>query len=404
MKVLQRAAMWRMAFLLLCCAMAAPICAEPRDTPNLADSQRAGIDRLVHALCSKQVVMLGEDRNHGSGATIEVKVRLVERLVQQCGFRGVVFESQFYDMLDFEHSIAAGSATPEQLSDAIGPVWSRYSAVAKLVTWLFDEAKAGHVRLAGMDPQVGGIDEHYSEHRLAAVLASALSSNRRTDCEVIISRNNQWTYDDAHPFGAAALSQLRSCLKDIRELIAKNGPHAPSELSAIADSYANYLGFADGGAPGLRDRAMFTNFVWIRAHWPKGTRIVIWTASVHAAKILEGFGQDVRPFGSYVHEALGDHAAAIGFSALGGSYGNVGGHGAPHVIHVAAPGTLEAQAFARTDTGALHFVDRKQLKAMGPVSARALDYSKPEVLDWSRVLDGIIVLRKETAAVAMHYE
>lgn len=394
--------MWRMVLLVLGCAMATPTWAAPRVPVDLVGSASTSIDRVVHALCSKQVVMLGEDNHHGSGTTIAVKARLVERLVQQCGFRGVVFESQFYDMLDFEHSIAAESATRKQLADSIGALWSRYSEVAHLETWLFHEAKTGHLHLAGMDPQAGGINEPYSQHYLPAALSSVLSGDRRTDCTVIISRDVQWTYDDTHPFDTGALSQLRSCLQDIRESLAKIGPHAPPDLSAMADSYATYLDFADGSSPAARDRAMYTNFVWIRAHWPKGTRIVIWTASAHAANTLEGVSRGVRPFGSYVHEAFGDEAAAIGFSALGGSYGNVGGHGAPHVIHVAAPGTLEAQAFAGAETSALRFIDRAQLKAMGQVSARALDYSKPEVLDWSRVLDGIIVLRKETAAVAMH--
>lgn len=394
--------MWRMALLFLCYAVSAPNWAAPGIPVNLPGSTSSGIDRAVHALCSKQVVMLGEDGHHGSGTTIAVKVRLVERLVQQCGFRGVVFESQFYDMLDFDHSITAGTATREQLADAIGAVWSRYATVAHLESWLFHEAKAGHVRVAGMDPQVGGIHEHYSEQHLPAALSSVLVGDRRAKCAAVITRQNQWTYDDGHPFDAVALGQLRSCLQDIRESLAKIGPHAPSDLSAMADSYANYLGFAAGSAPGLRDMAMYTNFVWIRAHWPKGTRIVIWTASMHAAKTLDGVSRGIRPFGSYVHEALGDQAAAIGFSALGGSYGNVGGQGQPHLIDLAAPNTLEARAFAGAETSALHFIGRAQLKTMGPVSARALNYSKPQVLDWSRVLDGIIVLRKETAAVAVH--
>ncbi len=394
--------MWRMVLLVLCCATLASACAAPREEPAIDGPASTAIDHAVHMLCSKQVVLLGEDGNHGSAKTIVVKVQLVERLVQQCGFRGVVFESQFYDMLDFEHSIAAGFATRRQLADAIGAVWSRYAAFAPLETWLFDKAKAGRVRVAGMDPQVGGITARYSSEQLPAVLSFVLAGDRRAECERIITRQNQWTYDNAHPFGAQALRRLQGCLQDIRGRLAATAHGAPTDLGAMADSYANYLEFADGSGPGLRDRAMYQNLVWIRAHWPKGTRIVIWTASVHAAKTLAAGSQSIRPLGSYVHEALGERAAAIGFTALGGTYGNVGGHGAPHVIPAAARGTLEARAFAGAGSGTLRFLDRAQLKAMGSVSARALDYSKPNVLDWSRVLDGMIVLRKETAAVAVH--
>ena len=38
---------------------------------------------------------------------------------------------------------------------------------------------------------------------------------------------------------------------------------------------------------------------------------------------------------------------------------------------------------------------------MGRVSARAIEYGHPDTVDWSRVLDGVIVLREETAATAM---
>lgn len=393
--------MWRIGLLFLCCTMTPSACAASPEKPASVAATSVEIDRAVQSLCSKQVVLLGEDSNHGGATTIAVKARLLQRLVQQCGFRGVVFESQFYDMLDFEHAIASKSATREKFSDAIGAVWSRYTAFVPLENWLFDEAQAGHVRVAGMDPQVGGITGHYSEQTLAVVLSSVLPGDRRTECRRTIGRHNAGEYDDAHPFDAVAMFQLRACLQDIHERLTTMKPHAPSGVSAMAESYANYLEFADGGQPSLRDRAMYDNFVWIRGHWPQDTRIVIWCASVHAAKTLEQVNPTIRPLGSYIHGALGAGAAAIGFSALGGSYGNVGGHAPAHRLDAAASGSLETRALAGAGARSLRFMDREQLKALGPVSARALNYSKVQVLDWSHVLDGMIVMRTETATKAL---
>jgi Erythromycin esterase homolog len=390
----------RMILIFLCCMMAAPTWAGPREKPDLAGPDSTEIDRAVRALCSKDVVLLGEDASHEGAATIAVKARLVERLVRECGFRGVVFESQFYDMLDFEHAVAAGTATQTQLADAIGALWSRYRSFTPLMDWLFSESMAGRVHMAGMDPQVGGITAQYSQQQLAGVLSSVLAGNRRTDCESTIDRHDQWKYDDTHPFDAAVLRHLRDCLRDIGDRLDAMGRRAPSDLRAMADSYASYLDFADGDERGMRDQAMYRNLVWIRAHWPKGTRIVVWCASVHAAKTLEGARPGIRPLGSYVHEALGARAAAIGFSALAGSYGHVGGHGAARVLDVAAPGALETRTYAAAGTDALRFLDHAQLKAMSKVSARALVYGEPYTLDWSRLLDGMIVLREETAAMA----
>lgn len=326
---------------------------------------------------------------------------MLQRLVRECGFRGVVFESQFYDMLDFQQAATKGAATYGQLGNAIGALWSRYAEFAPLQHWLFAEVQAGRVLVAGIDPQVGGITARYSQQQLATDLSSVLFGDRRKACNSVIGRHDRWEYDDIHPFDADALQQLRGCLRDIQaKLDAKNAKPLPV-LSAMANSYASYLDFAGEDPGGLRDQAMYRNFAWVRAHWPANTRIVVWCASVHAAKSLEGVRSSVRPLGSYVTDALGDRAAAIGFSALGGSYGHLGGHGTPRSLVPAATDSLESRAFDRAGPTALHFLDHAQLASMGKLPARALDYAKFHTLDWSRVLDGVIVLREETAATAM---
>lgn len=356
------------------------------------------VGQVVKALCSKDVVMLGEDNHHGSGRTLDLKVKLVKRLVRQCGFRGVVFESQFYDMLDFEHSVADGTASQRQLSDAIGAVWSRYPRFRSLAGWLFRQARAGRIRIGGMDPQVGGITDLYSQQRLPTVLASVLAGARRRQCASAIKRHDNWEYDGAHPFDTAVLDRLRGCLDDIRGRLRSSGRRAPPPLRAMADSYSAYLDFVDAKDEGTRrDRAMYRNFAWLRRHWPKGTRIVVWCATAHAAKSSNGWDATFRPFGNHVHARFGSRAAAIGFSALGGTYGNVGGHGKPHAIPPARAGSLEARAFAGPGPHAMRFVDRAQLKAMGQVPSRAINYARPYTLHWSRILDGVIVLRREVA-------
>ncbi|HEY2345235.1 MAG TPA: erythromycin esterase family protein [Xanthomonadaceae bacterium] len=394
--------MKRMLLLFLACALSMPAWAGPSPATGFTGPASAEIDRAVRSVCSKDVVFLGEDDNHGGATTLALKSLLVERLVRQCGFRGVVFESQFYDFLDFDRAAADGSATRDQLNGSIGALWTRFAEFAPLVDWLYAEARAGRLRLAGMDPQAAGIGAHYSLERLPGELASVLAADRRTACEAAIHRHDNWEYDDSHSFDAAALSNLRGCLHDIRGALDAQGGKAPADLRAMADSYASYLEFADEDGRGLREKAMYANLMWIRARWPKDTRIVVWCATVHAAKSIEGARPGIRSLGSYVHEALGARAAVIGISALAGSHGNAGGHGKPHALAAAAPGSLEARAFAGHDADSLRFRDGAQLKAMGKVPARALDYDTFNELDWSQLLDGVFVLREETAAMAAH--
>ena len=359
---------------------------------------------VVREICSKKIVLLGEDANHAGAQTIAVKAKLVEMLVQECGFRGVVFESQFYDMLDFQHSLDTDAATQAQLSSAIGALWSRYAVFQTFETWLFKEVAAGRVSVAGIDPQVGGVGAPYSPEELPKAFAAVLSGDDRSRCQEALLRHNGWAYDDAHPFNDAALNTLKECLRKVTAAPAlHSGPGSP-RLSAMASSYVGYLDSTDprGADEGARDRAMYQNLTWVISQWPRDTRLVVWTASVHASKVsIEGGGSKALPFGSYVRRAMGDEAYALGFSAVGGTYGTVGGHGAIHDLVPPPSGSLEAFAFAsHANQQDARFLSATALRQLGNVPGRAFVYSKFQPLPWSDYLDGILVLRAETAATA----
>jgi len=358
----------------------------------------------MHAMCSKNIVFLGEDANHAGAQTIAVKAQLVEMLVQQCGFRGVVFESQFYDMLDFKQSLDAGTATQAQLSSAIGALWSRYPVFQPFATWLFKEASAGRIRVAGIDPQVGGVGAPYSPKELPKALAAVLDDGNRSRCLETMTRHNQWTYDDAHPFDDAAFETLRACVRKVVATPALHSGNTPSRLSAMASSYLVYLDSINphGADEGARDRAMYQNFRWLISQWPRDIKVVVWTASVHASKTpIDSVGHGAVPFGTYVHRAMGNQAYAFGFSALGGTYGTIGGHGASYELIPPPSGALEASAFASRDHQyEARFLSATALRKLGNVPGRAFVYSKFESLPWSEYLDGVLVLRAEEAATA----
>ncbi len=150
------------AFLGLLAAAFTAAFAMPAEVPAEADA----LDRLVADVCGRQTVLLGEDGNHGSGATLTAKVELVTRLIDECGFSVVYFESSIYDLLDFQRQLDRGSASPEMLADAIGGLWSLTSEIDPLIASLFTKAQAGSVSLAGLDPQLGGATAVYAKVRL----------------------------------------------------------------------------------------------------------------------------------------------------------------------------------------------------------------------------------------------
>lgn len=394
--------MGRLLFVLLCLfgAESRPLWAGEATPPLSAKA----LVPVVHEMCSRKIVFLGEDANHAGAQTIAAKAQLVETLVQQCGFRGVVFESQFYDMLDFQHSLDAGTATQSQLSSAIGALWSRYAVFQPFETWLFEEASAGRVRVAGVDPQVGGVGTRYSHEDLPKAFAAVLDAGDRSRCLQAMTQHNQWTYDDAHPFDNAAFDALEECLRKVAAAPALHSGPAPSRLPAMASSYLAYLQSIDphGADEGARDRAMYQNLTWLLSQWPRNTKVVVWTASVHASKTpIDSVSRGATSFGTYVHRTMGDQAYALGLSALDGTYGTIGGQGPIHDLTLPPPGSLEALAFASPGgQGDMRFLSSTVLKQLGNVPGRAFVYSRFQSLPWSDYLDGILVLRTETPAKA----
>lgn len=368
-------------------------------------TESAEIDRLVRDVCRKEIVLLGEDASHGGGRTFEVKTEILKRLVSRCGFDAVLFESQFYDMLDVEHAFADRAATPTQLAGAIGALWARAEESTPLIDFLYREAMAGRIRIAGIDPQIGGVMGEYSKHRLGGALVVPLTDVRREACRREIDTHNGWRYDDAHPFDDAPQQRLRGCIDDIRAALAAQGAgvasNNASETAAMAAAYSRYLDMALGGDGNQRDFGMYENIQWHRGRWPKGTKLIVWCATVHAAKALHGLATDMTPMGRHLHaaygkQAYGKYVAVIGFTALSGRFGNPGAAGQPNVLPPAEAGALENVVLAGSDAG-LRYVDGKWLRRLGTIVSRPINYRKQHAAPWAEVLDGMIVLREERA-------
>jgi erythromycin esterase-like protein len=80
-------------------AVPAAVSAQPRDP---------AMDAAVRDLCHRQVAMLGE-ASHGDGATFAFKAALIRRLVTECGYTAVLFESSHYDFVELMRRCARES-------------------------------------------------------------------------------------------------------------------------------------------------------------------------------------------------------------------------------------------------------------------------------------------------------
>lgn len=402
----QRGSWWSFASLLtifvaLFCGLVPvrPAQARTQATTGLFDREDSRqLDRAVRDLCRRQVVLLGEDANHGAGRTLEIKIELVKRLVERCGFGAVVFESSLYESLAYARALAGGNADEDRLLDAAGQLWFWASEARPFAAWLHAQARTGRVRVGGMDIQPIGVNMRDTRAHLGAQLSAMLDPERAAACRAVFDRHHGWRYGDADPFDDTEQTRLRDCVQAVHAALEARGAGASPESVAIVRSYRRYLGMALDGDAAQREIGMFENLQWHRAHWPKGTRVIVWCATVHAAKRLEGLAPDLKPFGAYVHEADGDRAAAIGFTAMRGSYGLPGGTAAPRAMAPAGADALETRVLG-ADGPALRYLDRKRLSAYGTIAARPINYRTVHAAPWADVFDGMIVLREEKPIV-----
>ncbi len=339
--------------------------------------------------------MLGEEAQHAGGKALELKVQIVRRLVEQCAFSAVFFESQLYDFLDFQHDLAARLATPAQLADAIGALWSINREFDPLVTFLFEKAESGDLVVAGLDPQAGSSTQVYAKEMLPTLFATTLPEHQRDQCEAQLRRFIAWDFDEKHPFNDAVLRQLQDCMTWVQEALEmKPNSHdtASTELELMVVNFVRFLEIRSGAGNATRESGMYDNFLWHRERLAPGSKVIVWCATVHAVSTLEPVGRDYMPFGGYIRELLGQQAAVVGVSAYSGSYGWY--KNPPKILDIASPESLEGRVYLEPG-GDLRYVSKEELRRLGTIEARPIYYSQPTTAAWADLLDGLVIIREE---------
>lgn len=379
--------------------------------------------RVAAAVCGKRVVLLGELPEHGHARGFGVKARIVERLVTHCGFQAVLFEAGSYDFFGLERAIAATQRAPGgparaaagaggtdslelALARAIGGFWWTRE-LAGWRRWLLDEAVAGRVAMGGLDDQAAGATAAYARATLPALVGAAVPSARSAECRDAVGRHLTWGYTSALPYDSTERARLADCtrLAADRALASRTRAARAAErrtpdevmLGDLAGYFARERGNADGGAAGPdRDRVMSQNLAWWSARLPPDAKIVVWTATVHAARAPGANRLRVPPLGARLAERWGDQLAVVGFTALRGQWSRAGAPIQP--LAPLPPDALEARALAvgaAGDAAGWAYLDRAALRSLGPVPSRL--FGTIATTDWSTVFDGVLVILDEAA-------
>jgi erythromycin esterase-like protein len=147
-------------------------------------------DMVVHDACGKTVALLGEPPMHGYARTLQFKVELVRRLVDECHYNAFFIESGIYDFLNIQKKLSAGQhVTPDMIAAAIGGLWANHEAEA-LVQFLAERAQKGAVVLGGLDDQIGR--GTYAQQEMSSDLSDHLQGEAKTHCLSILRRHMLW--------------------------------------------------------------------------------------------------------------------------------------------------------------------------------------------------------------------
>ena len=375
--------------------------------------------RVAAAVCSKRVVLLGELPEHGEARGFDIKARVVERLVASCGFRAVLFEAGSYDFFGLERAIA----TPARASGDIGRADSLELALARAIgglwwtreladwrRWLVHEAVAGRVAVGGLDDQPSATSA-YARATLPRLVGAAAPPARAAECQEAVARHLGWGYTATLPYDSTERERLADCtrLAANRGQVARTSAARPTErrtpddimLDNLASYFARERGAAERGASATadRDQVMAQNLAWWSERLPRDAKIVVWTATTHAARAPGAqpvLPLGVPPLGARLAERLDDRLAVIGFTALQGRWSRAGQPSQP--LAPLPPDALEARALAgraRGDVAGWAYLDRAKLRSFGPVPSRL--FGKVTTTDWSMAFDGVLVIRDEAA-------
>lgn len=348
-------------------------------------TEQSIVDGVVNLVCQKQIVLLGELPSHGEALAFDAKSKIVDRLIAKCGFTAVLFEAPIYDFLGLERAAKTRTGSPDQMDNAIGRFWM----TRELAPWrraLFDAAAAKRVVVGGIDDQVS-ITSHYAQTELPRLITAASSASSATACRQTVSRHLGYTYDDKNPFDEAEKLRLQQCARNAAAAGAASSSF-DAEDRVMLESFARYADRQRTGAASGRDESMFKNLAWYLDRLPANSRVVVWTASVHALR-QRGSRPD-SPLGAQAVARWGDRVGAVGFTAFAGYTSRAARPAAP--IAEAPADSLEATA---TSGSAWALLDSAKLRAIGRIPSRLLGAFVTET--WSDYFDAVVVIREEAA-------
>lgn len=282
---------------------------------------------------------------------------------------------------------------PNLVATAVGGVWKFDREVQPLFEFLARKVDTGDIMIGGLDFQVGGLDQPYSNVAMMEELTIHLPPERRRFCrEAYGARVNLGTLPPGTDQSALPAA-LIACLTEARS--GMSVAQAENVQPQIANLEA-WLSAAATDQPGLvraRDKMMADNAARIIDGLGRRAKVVIWTHNAHAARtsafLSDYAGADT--LGSALSRRYGTRVYALGITARKGSFRWSRRINKP--LPQLLPNALEAIG-TTSKQSATTLIDARMLRRQGSVPA-GLIFHAFQTFDWSYAYDGVLVLDGE---------
>jgi erythromycin esterase len=396
-------------------------------TVDPADEDFSDLHAFGRAIGDARVVFLGEP-SHGTGNLFSAQARIAKYLHQHHGFDVLVFESGIYDASKTWEAILAGDSAHRAFRIGIPPAWSEPAEVRPLMDYVAASAATDRpLEIAGYDPQLtqsasyrhlaDDLREWLESIGLAEQFAgdSILWSGLRRMHHMSARATSLRELQEARP-DSAAVAPLLALLQVLREAAASRSDEDRSrywlQVLESAGVYVRMVAMIKADPENwvpfwnLRDEQGGRNLVWLANERYAGRKLIIWLATIHAARNIEDVQSDdvdythVVPTGHHVWQALGREMYTLGMVALEGESGG-GGQTWPIIADQRPEFELEEMLGAAGFDSA--FLDFRNIPAggewlRGPLVSRPFGNGAMLAPSWPNVLDGLLFVRTGTPA------
>jgi erythromycin esterase len=325
--------------------------AAPLRSLDPADDDFSDLAPLGRAIGDARIVSLGEGR-HGEGGASLGKTRLVKYLHEKLGFDVLVFEGGFYEGTKTWEMILGGDDPMQALKLSVAPAWSWSGEIEPLAAYLAAQAHTARpLVFEGYDPQGSPVSRARQSVELRAYLDSTGLGGRFAEDSSfwrgLFWLQRTWTPADSLSGDSARVDRFVEGARRVRAALAERSAEPGSRFwQQVLESSMTFARqmrqtrleiAAKGSRAGqdgndytssnMREEQAARNMLWLANDKHRGQRLIVWSATVHAARNLAGVDtrdtawsyRGYSTVGHHLWQALGKQTYTIGFVALSGS-------------------------------------------------------------------------------------